>query len=191
VGGYGEIPIQPAEFLYPTTINPAQVYSGVPTPGTTLGGPPVVVGAATCANLLADSPPTLLEQFEVYSLTVPAAAQLANFHAGLAAPINLSVQLILLINDRVAATFTATSAGSVNTAATTATAALMFTADLTNPIRVGARDRLGIRLGLISDTPGTSGQADIGVTTTTSNTLMGAEAKLFHNIVDLPASRRI
>jgi hypothetical protein len=187
MSGAGEVSIQPGQVTFANP-NVGQSYSGYPMPGVP-NGPPAVGGAPTCQNLLSDSPPTLLEAFDIYGFTISAVIQ--NTTSG--APPNMELVLDLMRNESLAATFTADPpAVAIASLSGEYVGLNVFTSDLTNPIRFGARDRLGLRLrGQLDQTAATL-SLSVGVTyNPVIPGYVGQESKLFYNVVDLPASRRI
>jgi hypothetical protein len=164
-------------------MQPVYPLQQVPTPGWAGGGVPAVAGVATCRNLASMSPPTLLEEFEIYSYSIG---------WGLATPgeipAGLDLELQLLINDRTAWVDDEPVPAS---AVTPSVANGTFRSDLVNPIRVGARDRLTLRIGLPQPAL-TSVTVVLGAQMNPAgNGISPYESTVSYNVIDLPASRRL
>lgn len=166
----------------------------IPIPGVkTSGGAlqiPAIIGQAGCDNLIADSPPTLLESYEIYSFSIGVVVVVDT--EAPAAGTAITIELALLVNDRLA--YTATQVVPARLATETYANA-MFVSDLTNPIRLGARDRLGLRLGAaVDDSPSINNIVVAAGTTFDPSgfgSYAGFESTISYDVLDMPASRRL
>lgn len=192
MNGQSEFYVQPSTLVLPAGFAANQWYRGVPTPGVPITpGIPAVAGIPDCKNLAASSPPTLLCEYQLYSYSIGWNVAFANSAAF--AP-NVMIELALLINDRVryvlneGVTFPAGLDGAGGIARAFGT----WVSDLVNPIKLGARDRLSLRVGVLSDS-----QADLlGVLLVAAQLdsaahPIGYESTISYNVIDLPGSRRL
>lgn len=193
--GDAQISIQPSEAALAVPANPyvgGQWYRGIPTPGIA-GLVPAVGGVATCRNLIANSPPTLLELYEIYSLTIGWAV-LVGDASGFASVPNLSVEMALLVNDQVRYTNVVQAVNVASSSGTTAQYATSgaWVADIVNPIRVGARERLGLRVGVLSDIGGENIWVRVGTQMDpTFGAVVPYDSEISYRVIDLPGSRRL
>lgn len=182
--------IQPSFMGSAAAMVAGQAYRGIPVPG--VGNIPPVAGIADCRNLLSDSPPTMLELYELYSYSIAFGVYVANSGV-FATPPAVTVELALLVSDRVAYITqqelqTVSAFGGIQGRASGA-----WVSDLVNPIRLGSRERLSLRIGLTSDSADDSGW---GVTVgarydvTTGNPI-GDESTISYNTIMQPASRQL
>ena len=138
----------------------------------------------------------LLERFEVYSYSIGWGVLLQS-SAALAAVPQAMVELAFLVNDR--------PAYVIQTTAPTVTppgdnknwvANGSFVSDLVNPMDLGARDRLAIRVGASSLTT-----LDVGISIVIGTQFVGYgagaptlgpfESTISYRVIDVPASRRL
>lgn len=192
MSGQGQLYLQPSELYNPADLPAGQWARGIPTPGIPSKGVPAVDGVADCKNLVAASPPTLLCEFEIYSYSIEFSFQLANSGAWGSAP-TLIGELALLINDRVAYSTTEHLQTLITSVNTLAVANGSFTSDLVNPIRLGARERLGLRIGInpLEDAPLGFDILVGAQLASTITTVVGGESTISYNVIDLPGSRRL
>lgn len=163
----------------------------VPVPGNAFLNLPAVGGVATCQDLMSGSPPTLLEQYDVYSYSIGWGI----FLEGVAGNANVTGELALLVNDRTAyvapQSIVAMELGATGNAIGTGA----FISDLVNPIKLGARDRLTARMGVISDTAASSNvYVVLGMQLTAPGgtlTITPFESTISYYVLDVPASRRL
>lgn len=153
---------------------------------------PIVFGGnygIDCKNLLAPSPPTLLEEYEVVSYAIGWSVLLFN-SGGIANPA-VQVELAFLINDRVRYT-TTEQPGTVAEGADSVYASGAFVGDLVNPFRLGARDRLSLRAGILSSIATTTATPlYIGTQFDPNGNELGYESTITYNTLELPARRRL
>jgi hypothetical protein len=179
--------VQPSSFDVGAGTVAFQWYRGIPTPGVS-GGPPAVGGIATCRDLLYGSPPTLLEEYELYSYSIGYTVMLSNGVAYASTP-NVQGELALLVNDRVR--YVSTSIATVSTGTTSALFQGVWVSDLIIPIRVGARDRLSLRAGFFSDQAATvDGKIIVGIQQYSSG-FQAYESSLSYRTYALPGARRL
>jgi hypothetical protein len=185
-----ELFIQPSQLLF-GAIAAGQFVRGIPTPGI-LAVPPIppVNGIATCRNLLSDSPPTLLEAYDIYSYSIAAGVGFIN-GGGFASDPSITLEIALLVNDRVRYIATQTQPGFLAVANTNALAAALFASDLVNPIRLGARDRLSLRLGANCTLASSPGSAIVGAQYDQNGLPAAVESTLSYDTIQLPAGRRL
>lgn len=159
-------------------------------------GTPFIVPAAQPNNLASQSPPTLLEAFDVYAVAISYGWY--SITSGLAGA-ELIVELDLLINDQLAYSTTDTqivvapgSGGGIANG--------RWTADLVNPVRVNARERLGIAAGFsIGGTVSPTGWMMIGAQTTGADFTHPTHpdnwavrnSVISYAVIDVPAARRL
>jgi hypothetical protein len=186
MGGSGQLWVPPASFSFTTINRPvsAPLAPGYPD------GTKIVTGTnlAQPNNLVASSPPTLLEEFEIDSLAI--AWGVAGV-LGTAAEVACLAKLYLLVNDRRATTLASEANDSLNPTG-------VWVADLVNPLRIGARDRLGLSVELKIST--VHAQATMyfmiaGVPNGTGGALASewtlAESTISYAVLDVPASARL
>lgn len=187
-----ELFIQPSVLHVPGGLLAGQWGRGVPVPGApaSVNPIPAVGGIATCSNLLQDSPPTLLEQYELYSYAIGWAI----FIQPQAADV-LTAELALLVNDRVVYTASeAPTAVNEPGGSTGAYASGAWVSDLVNPIQLGARDRLSLRAGAQASAAVTYLDMYVGVQLGPVSSSLGAipfESTLSYRTLAVPASRRL
>lgn len=153
-------------------------------------------GPNDCFNLLAASPPTLLEAYEIVSFSIAWGALLMDGVPNFAPPLPIiAVEMALLVNDRVR--YSSQSQGNQTIQLTNPSSNCgvngTFDGDLVNPIRVGARDRLSLRMG-VSPNPAPAEGIQICVGCQLNQNLSPAaitESTISYNVIDLPASRRL
>lgn len=197
MSGYGELFVQPSTLAIGVS-QPGAMQRGIPTPGVSVAtlAIPAVGGVPDCKNLLAAAPPTLLEAYELTSVAIGWSI-LNNETAGSAVTPNLVAELALLVNDRVRFITTAQAIGEqTNTGVAQYTGSGSWVLDLVNPIRLGARERLSLRIGAQSDQGfQASSQMIIGVQLQNegAGAFAGApfESTISYNVIELPASRRL
>lgn len=189
MSGSGQLWVQPSVINFGALIA-GQWRRGIPTPGVP-ANIPAVQGISDCKNLLSMSPPTLLEEFQIVSYSLAYGAVLTN-GGDFASPFpNITTEIALLVNDRLAYAEEITQ-GATGGAATVNWVTGSMAGDLVNPIRLGARDRLSIRLGIKSDTAASVGSnVQIGAQLDPVIGSIGVESTLSYNVIDLPASRRL
>lgn len=192
--GEGELFIQPSELDFTTGVATTAMQRGIPTPGVSAAivTPAIapVGGLPTCNNLIAASPPTLLEQYEIYSYSIGWSAVIVNGGGFASAPV-VDVELALLVNDRVKHRAT-TQQETINRTAPNAYEAPggFFNVDLVNPIRVGSRDRLGLRMGLGADLAFDSFYLVVGSQVAGTRSVP-AESTILYRVYDLPGARTL
>lgn len=197
MSGRADLYVQPSRLVVGTLPNGTAVGGvwayGIPTAGVGNYGIPAVVGVADCSNLVAASPPTLLEQYDVSSYSIAWSAIVANSAALASAPV-VTAELALLVNDAVRHT-NRMSATGVDTggASETFIAGDVFTADLVNPVTVGARERLTLRIGLLSSLSANAGaQVVVGVQLDPITPgPISYPSTVSYYVIDVPASRRL
>ena len=123
---------------------------GIPLLGASELGIPAPVGIADCRDLLRSSPPTLLEDYEITNFSIGMACGVQDSGGGFASAPEITLELALLVNDRVR--YVADS-GPLQTPAGPGApgsylASYSFSADIVNPIVIGARERLTLRAGV-------------------------------------------
>lgn len=195
--GSGELFIQPSTLAVPVS-QAGAMQRGIPAPGVSIATLviPAVAGIPDCQNLLAASPPTLLEAYQLVSLAIGWSI-LNNETAGAAVTPNLTAELALLVNDRPRFITTAQAVGEqTNTGAAQYSGSGSWVLDLINPITLGARDRLGLRVGAQSDQGFQAGsQIIVGVQLQNigAGDFAGApfESTITYNVTDVPAARRL
>lgn len=188
MSGSGQVWVQPSTLVIGAQ-NAGQWARGIPVPGAG-GSIPAVGGIATCANLIADSPPTLLEEFQIYSYSVA----WAFFLNGAGAAPNVDVEIALLVNDRVRYQNDTTASPVVAAGGGNYLGNGTWSSDLNNPIRVGARDRLSLQVGLLADQAYTSAHMYAAAQndyTGSADLIIAQESTISFNVLDLPASRRL
>lgn len=202
MSGRGQIFVQPSELETTGGTAAGAWFRGIPTPGwVSLGGGatpaiPAVGGIATCANVISDSPPTLLEEFQVVSYSLGWAIYVREAAAP-ASPPTLTFEIALLVNDRVQYVASEQTTGIALAGVTTDfVASDHLTSDLVNPVTVGARDRLGLRIGGLCNQATTIFGVMIGAQLTPSPTFDSSsetpfESTVSFNVIDLPGSRRL
>lgn len=189
MSGSGRLYPLPA-FLNEGAVVAGNQYEGIPALGlgTTAGAP---TGVPAYNNLLSGSPPTLLEEFEVVAFSLPFGMELANNVGSpfASAPV-VNIGINLLHNDDVAysisqqltLTLIATTQGVANG---------IFQADLVNPVRYGARSRLGIQVFFTSNEAASLGGSFLVAANWQAAGAQGQPASISYNVIDLPASRRL
>jgi hypothetical protein len=183
MGGSTQLWVPPSSFTIP------EKSQGKLTQGSLAAGYPdgtqVVTGNSVAGpnNLVSPSPPTLLEEFEVYSLSIIWDV------VGITAGVRVLANLELLVNDRRA----------FGIAGEQVEAYASWQADLVNPIRLGARDRLGLRVGVELSTAVEQGVCYFMLGATYSTVGVGlhaeswtlAESTISYNVLDVPGSARL
>lgn len=155
-------------------------------------------GVASCNNLFSASPPMLGERFEVYSLAVPAIAEFssASGAAWTKAP-NIRLSMDLYVNSELAYTMEDEGPGiSYGSASNYALLSTTFAADLINPVYVGSRERLSIRLSTSCDQAAATAYVYAAMvlqfsSATPDGVIQGAEGTISYNAVELPTARRL
>jgi hypothetical protein len=172
---------------------------GIPTPG--LAGPfvpgvPAVGGVPDCKDLLAASPPTLLEEYEIYSYSIGWGIFLEWVGADIPTPV-ADIELALLVNDRVQYV-TSTPVVLAEVASGAGIDAWVgsdsWVSDLVNPIRLGGRERLGLRLGIKASEQLAQRVAVVGTQIAFSGGFpipVPFESTISYNTIQVPASRRL
>ena len=192
-----QIPVQPSSVVL-TFGQPA-----IPSPG--LVGPLIVFGdiilpvsgVATCQNLVADSPPTLLEEYQFYSYSIRYAVFDYDPGGALPAAPNVTTKLTLLRNEREIVrtdtdtqpwdNFTVTILGF---SGPVSAATGIFSADLVNPFVIGARDRL--TLAIETDSPVAQfAFVGAGWEVLSPDFGFGPPSSLSYNTIAVPARQRI
>lgn len=209
MSGSGRLFIQPSELTFFDTDDnggdaypPGMWHRGIPTPGVALLldiPVPAVRGIADCHNLVSNSPPTLLEAFELYSYSIGWKVHIVQQAGDYVAPFpNLSAELGILVNDELRYVSTETvPTGEEFTGAGTAAASGSWSADLVNPILVGARDRLTLRIGVSADQTAGAFYVLVGAQSHfvsaggAGNVMDPFESTISYNQIDLPARRRL
>jgi hypothetical protein len=195
MSGSGQLWIQPSGLRDFVPLAAGTFYRQIPTPGVPTQIP-AVQGIADCKNLIAQSPPTLLEEFELYSYSIGFAVLAYGPDSdAFTTPPNLTAELALLVNDRVAYITSQTAAGvAINADPANSIYELIgsWTSDLVNPIKLGARDRLSLRVGIMADQANSelSGVIGVQLDPATQDTIP-FESTISYNVIDLPASRRL
>jgi len=140
--------VQPATFIV-ASVAAGEWYRAIPLVGAFA---PAIAGVADANNLLSNSPPTLLEEYQLYSYSIGWGILLTEAAGDFATIPNVTAELAFLVNGQVAYV---TSDGPVPTttdAGPNAWAGGSWVSDLVNPIILEARDRLSLRMGFFSDT---------------------------------------
>lgn len=174
-------------------------WRGVPLPGTVafFGAMAAIAGQADCRNLAANSPPTLLEHYEIYSYTIGFGGQIVT---NAPRTPNVTAELALLVNDRVRyitqQTVEAQGPATNINVLTAWNFAGAWVADLQNPIILGARDRLSLRVGVQGDTGLRSGSGTNGIVVGAQvspnfSTPIPFESTISYRVVDLPGARTL
>lgn len=147
-----EIQVPPSQFNVSMPLAPNTWQRGIPVPGISGASPgyPPVNGNATCRNLFSSSPPTLLEVYEIYSYTISWGVAVFSGTAFPTAP-EISTELAFLVNDSVRYMTTQDVTTVRDATGLNAVGSGAWVSDLVNPIEVGARERLSLRLGLQCD----------------------------------------
>lgn len=192
-----ELFVPPSQFVTGSGATAGRWQRGIPRAGITAFTPasPAIPGLADCNNLLANSPPTILEAYEIFSYSIGWGAYIAQGAAYTVPPVFVA-ELALLVNGRVRYVTSQQVESVLSTAALEATASGSWIGDLVNPIRVGARDRLSLRMGVLTDQSGLANfvgivGAQLQNTPTGTPTLTGFESTISYRTIDLPGSRRI
>lgn len=182
--------IQPSELECLGNPGPGGWVRGIPTPGVPIGPSPAIPAIpqiATCENLVQDSPPTLLEEYGFYSYSIGVSAITG---AGDTAP-DITIELAILINGTIRYV---TDTGPITAQQATAPWIVSgsFVSDFVNDIVVGARDRLGLRLGF-SSTEGLQEEdvVIVGVQVETVANAVPFPSTISYNTTKLPASHRL
>lgn len=182
--GWAQIPV-PESGVSGSNIEPAGWITGTPT----LNG--TVKGIADCASLFRLSPPTLLEMFEIVSYSIAFTASLTSGTTFATAPA-ISGQLTFLVNDDIRQIVDIGPLTSVlRSDSVVAWANGAFVGDLVNPIRMGARERLNLQLGLMSDQAAAGYAAYIGAQINPSQVVQGYPSSISYNVIELPGARRL
>jgi len=178
--GEAELFIQPSQFDV-NAMTAGGFYRGIPTPG--IGVNPGITGIATSQNLLQDSPPTLLERYEITQILIGYSVVMGN--AGSAQTVQ--TELALLVNDRVR--LVQQQSNSL------ASGALSFTgqwaADLINPVWLEARDRLSLRVGFGSTLTQSVQSAFLIAAAIEAGNVVGFESSIHYRVVPKPPTRRL
>jgi hypothetical protein len=198
VSGASQLFVQPSHLDIPASSQPGVWTRGIPAPGAvrpfgTGSDVPAVDGLATCRDLASLSPPTVLEAYEIYAMTIGWSVYFSGSAAGDA---TLSFLVSLLVNDRPAYTKTdIVAAHSVGVGSDYAISGTLAD-DLVNPVRIGARDRLGLEVGFRSSISGsafTPQRLFVGVQQilqgASSFALVPVESTISYRVIDLPGNR--
>jgi hypothetical protein len=191
VSGFSDFYVPPKFFAELATVG-GQWYRAIPT-RTDMNGIPQCTGLADLKNIAALSPPTLLEEYEIYSYAIGWGLTLDNSVGGSPGPgpTQVTVELALLVNDRVVQvdqqqvpTTPYEADGSIATGA--------WTTDLVNPVRLKARDRLSVQAGWQANGPASSlSYMLVGAQIGPNLAYQGYESVIRYNVIDLPGSRRL
>lgn len=189
------IPVPPSQFT-PGSGAVAGVWArGVPLPGIGAASPGSawIRGTADCRNLFAMSPPTLLEAYEVASYAIGWGIYIAAGSAFARPPV-FTAEMAFLVNGEVRFVAQNQVDSVLNTAGLEATGSGTWIGDLVNPIIVGARDRLALRMGFVSDLAGPANSFGVvgaqlvpgAVATTTP-----APSTISYRTLSVPGARRL
>lgn len=195
MSGHGQVSIQPSAFN-PHSTQAGTFVRGVPIPGVRDSGGsleiPAVDGIASCADLFSSSPPTIMEAYEVYSYSIGTSV-LVNSNPPAAGTL-VTMEIALLVNDQV--TYSAQQQQPLLLQNSKSYVNYLFTSDLVNPVRVGARERLSLRIG--GALPVAVGGSVNFLTFTAASQLdptngneVGFESTISYNVVDIPGRRRL
>ena len=190
--------VQASELLGPDPMYSGQFVRGIPSPGVPTFNIPPVIGIANCSNLLIDSPPTLLEEYDLAQYAIAYTVFLESGSAW-GTPPTATAELGVLVNDRLVYVTTNGPETTVVLPPATGTAVVanVWTSDFNNPIGLGARDRLSIRAGFGFDGDQETEVAAIlvGIQLTVSSTgswIIGpGESSLTYDTVAVPAARKL
>lgn len=184
------ITVQPSELDISSAIVASEWYRGIPKAGVASVPIPAVGGQPDCTNLIAGSPPTLLEEYSFYAFSIAWQIFLSNGAAYGTAPV-ITAEIALLVNDRVEYSTTQQQVSEIDFDG--ATALGTFSGDLVNPIRVGGRERLSLRVGLLSDTAAAVGGFIVvaAQSSASAGNVSGVESTLSYTTLELPARRRL
>lgn len=188
-----ELFIQPSQMHAPAGAAAGQWVRGIPVPGAPMAVNPIpaVSGIATCNDLLAGSPPNLLQRYEVYSYSIGWGI----FVQPQEAAGELTAELALLVNDHLAYT-TSQTLPAINEpgGGTASYASGAWVADLVNHIMLGGRDRLTLRAGAQSSEAVTYLDMYVGVQQQPAGASLGPapfESTISYNVTSLPPRRRL
>lgn len=156
----GQVSIPPSQFNLAAVAQPFVWQRGIPSPGAPGVGVPAVGGVPGCANLLAVNPPSLFESYEIYSIVIGWTAQLI-FPGALPPDVSVDAEAALLVNDSVVYANTVTQQATFGSASALADGT--WTADLVNPIVIGARDKLSLRTGVRPSQPVSGNSIYVGL----------------------------
>lgn len=186
MSGSSDFPIPASTFQPPAGgLAAGTWYRGIPTL------PATVSGISDCRDLVASSPPNLLIEYEFYTLALGISAG-AIFAAAPAAPPVLSAEIALLVNDRIKYRESVKQTSVGDGTGVGFWVSTFFGADLVNPIRLHARERLSLRVGIETDTAAIGAAVYIGSQVDANgNPVIPAESTISYNVIDLPASRRL
>jgi hypothetical protein len=192
MSGSGQLFVQPSQAGF-GAMSKGIWGRAIPTPGVPFLSLPAVGGVASCRNLIAASPPTLLEEYEIYNLVIGYTAVIL---LSAAAPdIVVEVEATLLINDRPAYTNSTPPQDVSGADGVEPFASGAWTADLVNPISVGARDRLGLRVGVMASADNIGANVIVGMQTAyvfpTGAVALPYESTISYRTVNVPAAHRL
>jgi hypothetical protein len=188
-----ELFIPPSE-LNAGPLSAANWARGIPTPGAPTFSPPVprVDGIATCTDLISGSPPTLLEEYEIFSYSIGWAIYFVSA-VGVAAP-NLTAELALLVNGRVRYVTSQTLLAISVISDTNFLASGSWISDLVNAITLNGRERLTLRLGLMADQVATNIYGFVGTQAEIQAVSLEPapfESTISYNTIQVAAGRRL
>lgn len=186
--GSSSVPVPPSQAGAVATVAAGVWSYGIPA---ILGGGPT--GIASCRSLFSTSPPTLLEEYELYSYSIGLGAYVqASAGPGFTGSPNIQLELEFLVNDRAAYRNLLTAPAAPITAGLGAIFSGALTSDLVNPIRFGARNRLTLKLGLACDQDISAWIVVAGAQIDNNGQpSIPYESSIFYNVLDVPASRRL
>ena len=195
MSGVGRLFPQCSTLEFLEGINAGELYTGIPSPGAPLGSGSFagISGIATYQNLLSDSPPTLLEAYEVTNLQFPWGVYLNNSAAFTSYPI-VTVGLNMLKNSDIVYTVQQAGVQTVEAFNTEQAAGNgMLSADIVNPIVFEARDRLTIQAFITSTVTCNEGSALTlaGGYGTPAGNPYSQQASIAYNVLARPARRRL
>lgn len=200
MSGSGQLFIQPSTAYFSAAgVGVGAWQRAVPVPGdpNAVFAPflPAVGGVPDCRNLLSSSPPTLLEAYELYGLAIGFSVVFGSNPQGATDPATAVMELALLVNDRVAYTQTKSQVVPPDPPVASPIVSDTWNADLVNPIVLGARDRLGLRVGLMLDQPDTTNETFyVGIQMAPAGggvAFAPCESTISYRVLDVPASRRL
>lgn len=192
MSGRGDFPIQPSQIGLGAIVS-TQSYEGIPTPGAQTLGIPAVNGQPTCSDLAAASPPTILEEFQIYSYTIGIGILSIASGGSFAEPPNFTVGLGFQINGRLVYKVSQIIP-PFSPAVGEAIASGQFISDLVNPIHLERSQRLSLQITLTQDQDATATTVFVG---TQAEIVSGGaapvpmESSVSYNVIELPASRRL
>lgn len=190
-----QITVQPSEFSA-ASLNAGSWARGVPTAGSAFSTPPLpsVVGQATCQNLIAGCPPPLRQVYEIYGVTIGWGITLYQ-SAGITTPPTVIAELALMVNNDDVYVNTDQQTAYTNYSNEYYSVSDVWNADLVNPIRVGARDRLVLRAGIYASAATQDAYIIVGAQysspASAPTVAVSYPSTISYNVVELPARRRL